>query len=133
LEAIDIRDAKELDAAFSRLDRRSVSGLLVIGSAYTFANRAQIAALAIQHRLPTINAMREATLAGGLMSYGPVVAEQFCEAAVYIDRILKGTRPSELPVQQPARFELVVNRNTAKRIGVTVPNATVAQADEVIR
>ena len=133
LETVHIRDANELDAAFSRLGMRRVSGLLVIGSAYSFSNRMQIAALAIQHRLPTINAMREATLEGGLMSYGPVLAEQFRHAAAYIDRILKGTKPNQLPVQQPAKFELFINLKTAAAIGSTIPSATLVQADEVIR
>jgi putative ABC transport system substrate-binding protein len=77
--------------------------------------------------------MREATLAGGMMSYGPVLAEQFRHAAAYIDRILKGSKPGELPVQQPAKFELLINMKTAKALGVAIPKATLIQADEVIR
>ena len=132
LESIDIRDASELDTAFSHLDKSSVSGLLVVGSAFSFDHRARIAASALHHRLPALNAVREAAAAGGLMSYGPVVAEQFRQAAAYMDRILKDTPPSDLRVQQPAKFELVVNLKPAREIGVTVANSTLAQADEVI-
>jgi putative tryptophan/tyrosine transport system substrate-binding protein len=132
LRSAEVRDAGELDAMFARLAGQSVAGALVIGSAYTFVHRERLAKLAADHRMPAIYANRHSVDAGGLMSYGPILGEQFRRAAIYIDKILKGAKPGDLPVEQPARFELVVNLKAAKALGITIPKAVLLQADEVI-
>ena len=125
-------DGKDLDAAYANFARQSVAGVLVLGSAYAFVHRARLAALAARHRLPAMYAMREGVVAGGLMSYGPVISEQFTRAAAMVDKILKGARPGELPVEQPTTFEFVVNLKVARSLGIDVPRTLLLRADEVI-
>jgi putative ABC transport system substrate-binding protein len=125
-------DGKDLEAAYAEFARRSVAGVLVLGSAYAFVHRALLSALAARHRLPAMYAMREAVAAGGLMSYGPIIAEQFSRAAVMVDKILKGTKPGDLPVEQPTTFEFVVNLKVARTLGIEVPRTLLLRADEVI-
>lgn len=133
LLAVEVRDAGELSAAFASLTDQSVAGLIVIGSAYTWVHRERLVALAAKHRLPAIYANRDSVLAGGLMSYGPILAEQFRRAAIYIDRILRGARPAELPVEQPTKFELIVNQKTARALGLVFPPSLLLRVDEEIR
>lgn len=133
LLAVEVRDAGELSAAFTSLTSQSVAGLIVIGSAYTWVYRERLVALAAKHRLPAIYANRDSAIAGGLMSYGPVLADQFRRAAIYVDRILRGTRPADLPVEQPTKFELIVNHRTANDLGITLPQALLLRVDEAIR
>jgi len=99
--------------------------------ALTQANRDMIADLALRHRIPTIYGSREYVDAGGLISYGPSYPSLYRQAATYVDKILKGASPAELPIQQPTRFELLINLKIAKALGVTVPQLLLAQADEV--
>jgi putative tryptophan/tyrosine transport system substrate-binding protein len=132
LRPAEVREAAELDATFARFSSQSVTGILVLGSAYTFVYRERLATLAANYRMPAIYANRQSVDAGGLMSYGPILGEQFRLAAIYIDRILKGAKPADLPVEQPAKFELVVNLKAAKALGVTIPNTVLLQANEVI-
>ena len=108
------------------------SGLVVIPDAFTIQHRAEIIALAARHHLPAVYWSRSFTEIGGLISYGPYIVEEYRRAVVYVDRILKGAKPSELPVQAPVKFELVVNRKTASALGLEVPPSLLAAADEVI-
>lgn len=133
LRAAEVRDAGELNAVFAMFSSQSVAGILVVGSAYTFVHRERLATLAANNRMPAIYANRHSVDAGGLMSYGPILGEQFRRAAIYIDKILKGAKPGDLPVEQPAKFELVVNLKAAKALGITVSNTVLLQANEVIK
>jgi putative ABC transport system substrate-binding protein len=124
-----VPDIERTIAAFARSPN---VGLVVIGSASTVAHRDLIAGLAAQHRLPAVYPVRIFVTAGGLMNYGPDLLDQFRRAAGYVDRILKGEKPSDLPVQAPTKYELVINLKTAKSLGLTVPDSLLARADEVI-
>jgi putative ABC transport system substrate-binding protein len=105
---------------------------MVLSDSSTIAHRAQLGAAAIGHRMPTIFSNRDYILAGGLMSYGPNLAENFKRAAAFVDRILKGANPSTMPVEQPTRFELVVNRGSAKALGITMPQSLLVRADDFV-
>jgi putative ABC transport system substrate-binding protein len=122
----------EVEYVFSALARRSNAGLLVLPGAFTQLNRERIIALTARARLPAIYPYRYYVTSGGLMSYGVDTADAFRRAAGYVDRILKGEEPADLPVQQATRFELVINLQTAKTLGIHVPPALLEQADEVI-
>jgi putative ABC transport system substrate-binding protein len=106
--------------------------VFVLTSVVVFNDRARIAAAARQHRVPTIFAVREHVEAGGLLAYGANIAGMFRTAAVYVDRIYRGARPAELPVEQPTKFELVINLKTAKALGLTIPPSLLLRADQVI-
>ena len=129
---IDVRDAGEIERAITTFGRSSNGGLVVTGSPTATLHRNLIVALAAQHRLPAVYWARGVGAGGGLISYGPDLVDQFRQAAGYVDRILKGAKPSELPVQAPTKYELVVNLKTAKALGLTVPPSLLARADEVI-
>ena len=119
-----------------RIRRRKTVGVqavLAYPSTFVANNRARIIELAAKHRLPLIFGGAEAAEVGGLMSYGPDIVDNYRRAAVYVDKILKGTKPADLPVQQPTKFEFVINLKTAKQIGVTIPPNVLARADKVIR
>ena len=133
LQPIEARIPSDLAAAFSRINKRYVDGLLVGHEALFFARRTEIVALAAKRRLPAIYGSREFVEAGGLMSYGPSIADSFRRAAVYVDKILKGAKPGDLPIEQPTKFELVINLKTAKALGVTIPQSVLLRADDVIR
>jgi putative tryptophan/tyrosine transport system substrate-binding protein len=122
----------EIEGVIAALARDPGGGLIVMPDLFTTTNRDLIIALAARYRVPAIYETRPAAEAGGLISYGSDFAEQFREAAGYIDRILKNTRPEDLPIQEPAKFELVINLKTAKALGLTVPASLLATADEVI-
>jgi putative ABC transport system substrate-binding protein len=126
------RDGSDLEAAYAEFARRSVAGVLVLGSAHAFVHRVRLSELAAKHRLPAMYAMRESVTSGGLMSYGPIIGEQFIRAAVMIDKIMKGAKPGELPVEQPATFEFVINLKVARTLGLDVPRTLLLRADEVI-
>lgn len=125
--------AKQFDQAFAAMSKERVGGLMVLGSPFIGNNRRQILDLAVKHRLPAIYTLRENPEAGGLMSYGTNFQDLWRRAAVYVDKILKGTKPADLPVEQPIKFEFVVNLKTAKQIGLTIPPNVLARADRVIR
>jgi len=129
---IGVHDAGEIERGIGALARISNSGLIVIGSAWTVVHRHLIIALAAQHKLPAIYYYRLPVKDGGLLSYGPNFLDQFRLAAGYVDRILRGEKLAELPVQEPTKYELVVNLKTAKALGLTVPPSLLARADEVI-
>jgi ABC-type uncharacterized transport system substrate-binding protein len=127
----DVRRRDDIERAFSRLD--GASEAVVVGlEALTQAHRKLIVELAAKHRLPAIYGGREFVDAGGLMFYGPSFADMYRRAATYVDKILKGAKPADLPIEQPTKFELVINRKTANALGLTVPPTLLAQADEVI-
>jgi ABC-type uncharacterized transport system substrate-binding protein len=112
--------------------RQERGGLLVLPDSFTIVHRDAIVALAAQHRLPAVYAYRFFTAAGGLMSYSVDLSDQFRRTATYVDRILRGAKPADLPIQAPTKFELAINLKTAKALGVTVAPSLLATADEVI-
>jgi putative ABC transport system substrate-binding protein len=128
----DYRIPDDLEAAFARFANEKVEAVLVPPDVAFAAYRVRIAELAANARLPTIYFNRESVMAGGLVSYGPNLVENYRRAAVFVDKILKGAKPGELPVERPNKIELVINLNTAKVLGLTVPSSLIARADEVI-
>jgi putative ABC transport system substrate-binding protein len=133
LDAIEVRQPAELDAAFARMTTRKAQAVLVLPHPMFVAQRKRIAELAAKHRLPAIYHLKEFVEVGGLMSYSPDVAHMSRQAAVYVDRILKGAKPGDLPVEQPTKFELVVNVRTAKALGIPIPESILMRADVVIK
>jgi putative ABC transport system substrate-binding protein len=129
---INVRDASEIERAVAAFARSANGGLVVTGSASVTSHRDLIIALAARHKLPAVYASRFNVTVGGLISYGPNRVEQFRHAASYIDRILKGEKPADLPVQAPTNYELVINLKTAKALGLTVPQTLLTSATEVI-
>ena len=133
-QSLDVRgDSPDLEAAFQKAAKARVNGLITITSASLFLQRKQIADLAIKNRLPSMYQGSAWVESGGLMSYSSNDFEAFRRAATYVDRILKGTKPADLPIEQPTKFELVVNLKTAKQIGLTIPQKVLVRADRVIR
>ena len=127
----DIRRAQDIALAFEAL-KRHAEALYVVGDPLASTNRIRINTLALAARLPTIYVIREFVEAGGLMSYGPNFADLFRRAADYVDKILRGTKPGDIPVEQPTKFDLVINLTTAKALGLTIPESFLVRADEVI-
>jgi putative ABC transport system substrate-binding protein len=132
LSAIDLRDAGEIERAVADFAQRPNGGLIVTASQFGANHPGPIAALATRHKLPAVYSFRYFADAGGLISYGSDLLDEYRRAAAYIDRILKGEKPADLPVQAPTKYELVVNLKTAKALGLTVPDTVLARADEVI-
>jgi putative ABC transport system substrate-binding protein len=130
---LEARTPVDFEAAFEAAVRDRADALYVLGDRLAFVHGAQVAELAAQRRLPTMFTQKSGAEAGGLMSYGPRLGDLFRRAASYVDRILKGAKPSELPVAQPPKFELVVNLKTARVLGLPIPDSLVKRADEVIR
>ncbi len=133
VHAVTVRDPSELDGAFSRIMRERPASLLVGTSPMFFGERRRLAELAVKHRLPTVFSSREYAEAGGLIAYGTKLTELFRRAAVYVDKILKGAKPGDLPIEQPTKFALVVNLKTAKALGLTLPPSVLSRADEIIQ
>jgi ABC-type uncharacterized transport system substrate-binding protein len=132
LSPLQVRDAAEIERTVIAFAHSPGGGIIVTGSALAIARRDLIVMLAARHKLPAIYFERVFAVGGGLMSYGPVFLEQYRQAAGYVDRIFKGEKPADLPVQAPTKYELVINLKTAKALGLAVPNTLLARADEVI-
>jgi len=132
IRSLEVSSLRDIEAAFDAVNRERPDGLLLLVDPLTLSLRDRIVAFARDKRLPAIYETREFVEAGGLMSYGPNVLEQSRRAAVYVDKILKGAKPGDLPIEQPAKIELVVNLRTARAIGLTIPPAILASADEVV-
>jgi putative tryptophan/tyrosine transport system substrate-binding protein len=129
---VNMRDAGDIERSLAAFARAPSGGLIVTGSAAAYFYRDPIITLAARHKLPAVYYEHSFIAAGGLMSYGPNYVDQYRQAAGYVDRILKGEKPADLPVQAPTKFELVINLKTAKALGLTVPPSVLAQANEVI-
>ena len=132
LQPIEVRASGEFDSAFDRITREHAEALVVLPGSTLFLDRRQILERAARHRLPTMYAWREGAEAGALLSYGVDTADNYRRAAHYVDKILKGAKPADLPVEQPTKFELVINLKTAKALGLTIPQSILARADQVI-
>jgi putative tryptophan/tyrosine transport system substrate-binding protein len=132
LSPVDVRDAGEIDRAVTAFARSPNGGLIVTASALATRHRDLIIALAARHRLPAVYSYRYMVVAGGLVSYGPDSLDQYRRAAGYVDRILKGEKPSDLPVQAPTKYALVINLKTANALGLDIPTTVLSRADEVI-
>jgi putative tryptophan/tyrosine transport system substrate-binding protein len=132
LTAAHVRDSAEIEHAIDAFAHESNGGLIVLPSALTIVHRGLIVALAARHRLPAIYAFRQFVIDGGLMSYGIDLVDQYRQAASYVDRILRGEKPGDLPVQEPTQFRLIINLKTAKALGLDVPWILQQRADEVI-
>jgi putative ABC transport system substrate-binding protein len=133
LHSQEVGGPQDLEGAFALTAQARPDALLVVGDALLAMHRPQIVEFATQQHLPSVLTGREWVVAGGLMSYGSSVRDRFRRAAYYVDRILKGTKPADLPVEQPTKFELVINLKTAQALGLTIPPTLLFQADEVIR
>jgi putative ABC transport system substrate-binding protein len=132
LQRVEARDPNDLDRALASIKAARPQGLLVSGDRFLFAYRAAIVRFAAQNRLPGVFPWREMAQEGGLMAYGPDIAETYRGAAAYVDKILKGAKPGDLPIQQPTKFELVINITTAKALGLRIPQSLLLGADHVI-
>jgi putative ABC transport system substrate-binding protein len=132
LYSMGVRGSTDFEDAFKRAARAGASGLFVIEEGTLFPHRARILNLAARHRLPAASQFRDFAEAGGLLSYGPNLSDLFRRAAIYVDKILKGTKPGDLPVERPEKFELVINLKTAKTLGLTIPASLLQRADQVI-
>jgi putative ABC transport system substrate-binding protein len=127
------REVSDIEAAFDALGKEHVAAVIGLQGPQFIRERRRIADLALQHRLPGIYELVDFAEAGGLMAYAPNTSDLFRRAAVYVDKILKGAKPADLPVEQPTKFELVINLKTAKALGLTIPPSLLGRADEVIQ
>ena len=133
LQFVEARGPDDFDRAFSDMTRARAGALTVLASTMLINERRRLVDLAAKNRLPAVYGLREFVDAGGLMSYGANYADLFRRAATYVDKILKGAKPADLPVEQPTKFELVINLKTAKALGLTIPQSVLLRADEVIQ
>ena len=133
LQILDVLSPKDIEAAFRNASKGHAEAVLVLASAVVAPHRTQIVDLAVKTRLPAIYPYLDYVEAGGLMSYGVQVNDLYRRAATYVDKILKGTKPADLPVEQPTKFEFIINLKTAKQIGLTIPPNVLARADKVIK
>jgi putative ABC transport system substrate-binding protein len=132
LQLLEARGPNEFDGAFAAMAKERVEALLVLSDAIFNSHRTRLADLAARSRLPAAYGVRDSVEAGGLMSYGPSILDSYRRAATYVDQILKGTKPAELPVEQPTKYELLINMKTAKALGLTIPQSMLLRADRVI-
>jgi len=133
LQVLSVSRSDEFPAAFEAARKARAEGLIVLASSFFNAHRRELVNLAAQNRLVTVYEHREFPDAGGLMSYGPNIVEMYRRAAYFVDKILKGAKPGDLPIEQPTKFELVINLKTAKALGLTIPPSLLGRADEVIQ
>jgi putative ABC transport system substrate-binding protein len=132
LQSLEVRNSGEFTRAFDSMIHEHADGLIVLSDTFTTFYRAKLAELAAQHRLPAVYGHSQYTRAGGLMSYGSSFSDAYRRAASYVDKVLKGARPADLPIEQPTKFELIINLKAAKALGLAVPATLLARADEVI-
>ena len=132
LQSLDVRDPKDIETAFGEVSKWHADALLVVSTRVFFSQRKHVVDLAAKHRLPAAYGQPEYVEAGGLMAYGPSFTDLYRRAATYVDKILKGAKPADLPVEQPTTFDLVINLKTAKSLGLTIPKSILIRADEVI-
>lgn len=133
LQLVEVRDPSDFQRAFSTIERYRPDAMIVFSAPLTVSSRRQIVDFATRHRLPMISELRQFAEAGALMSYGASLADLFRRAAVRVDKILKGAKPGDIPIEQPTKFELVINLKTAKALGLTIPPSLLQRADEVIQ
>ena len=133
LQYLDVLGSKDIETAFRAASKGRADAVLMLASAVAGAHRTQIAELAVKSRLPAIYSQAEYVEAGGLMNYGVSFTDLDRRAATYVDKILKGAKPADLPVEQPTKFELIINLKAAKQIGLTIPPNVLARADKVIK
>ena len=133
LQVIEVRTPEDLAPAFRKTKGWRAAALMVLASPFFSSQRLRIASLAMEHRLPITVPHRAYAEAGGLMSYGPDFRDLSRRTAVFVDKILKGAKPADLPIEQPTKFELVINLKTARALGLTIPQSLLARADEVIQ
>lgn len=133
LQRVEARNFEEIEAVFSAMTKTNVNALLSVSDTVFGAHRKRIVELAAKNRLPAIAERREFSEDGGLIAYGVDIPDMFRRAAVYVDKIVKGTKPSDLPIERPSKFEFVINLKTAKKIGVTIPQSVLFRADKVIK
>ena len=132
LQPLEARDPSEIDTVFAPLTTERAGALIVLGDTMFFGHRTRIADHAVRRRLPTAFGASEYAEAGGLLAYGPSLVDGYRRAATFVDKILKGAKPADLPVEQPTKFELVINLKTAKALGLTIPQSILVRADQVI-
>ena len=132
LESLEVRSPNDFEGAFQAATQRRAGALLVLADSLMVSQRTRVAALAAKSRLPSMSGVSEFAEAGGLMVYGPNVSDIARRAATYVDKILKGAKPADLPVEQPTKFDLVINLKTAKALGLTIPQSVLMRADQVI-
>jgi putative ABC transport system substrate-binding protein len=130
--SLEARTPQEIEKAFSPMAREKAGAVIVARDGLFIQQARQIAALAVKYRMPSIHGIREYVEAGGLMSYGPSLTDNYRRAATYVDKIFKGAKPGDLPVEQPTKFELFINRKPAKALGLTIPQSLLISADKVI-
>ena len=132
LQFVEARGPADIDRAFSEMTRARAGALTVVSTPMFGSERRRLVDLAAKNRLPAVYPSREYVDAGGLMAYGPNLADSFRRAATYVDKILKGAKPGDLPVEQPTKFELVINLKAAKALGLTIPPSLLGRADHVV-
>ena len=133
LQYLDVLSPKDIETAFRGASKGRAEAVLAMGSGVLSSLRAQVVELAVKSRLPAIYYIREYVEAGGLMSYGVSITDLDRRAATYVDKILKGAKPADIPVEQPTKFEFIINLKAAKQIGLTIPPNVLARADRVIK
>jgi putative ABC transport system substrate-binding protein len=133
IQSVQVRDPSEFQGAYAAMKKQNANALVLIQGGFTMFHKKQLVELAAKNRLPSMCEQKEWTDEGCLMSYGPDLLDQWRRAAVLVDKILKGRKPEDLPVEQPMKFDFVVNLQTAKQIGVTIPPNLLVRANQVIR
>ena len=133
LYSMELREAEDIDKAFAEMPKKRVDAVLVVISPLMTLHSKRIVELALKHRLPGMYPTRQFVEESGLMAYGPLISDLYYRAATYVDKILKGAKPADLPIEQPTKFEFIINLKTAKQIGATIPPNVLARADKVIR
>ena len=133
MQAVVARTGADLESAFSAMARAQAKAVLVLGLGVYMAEKLRVAELATKYRLPTMFTWRDHVEAGGLMSYAPDLSDLVRRSAIYVDKILRGAKPADLPVEQPTKFEFIINLKAAKQIGLTIPPNVLARADKVIK